>query len=117
MNAKGKPFPDFLFIQSRAAIVTSPEPGLVRCVGAHNDNLLLAEHRMQKGWVGTRHRHPHHQLVYVVSGELSVTIAHETFTAHPGDSFVLRGGVEHQASALEDSVVVDIFTPCRHEYL
>lgn len=107
----------FFFIRSSAAPVTSPEPGLVRCVGAYNDNLLLAEHRMQKGWVGTRHQHPHHQLVYVVSGKLSVTIGHEPFTAHPGDSFVLRGGVEHQASALEDSVVVDIFTPCRHEYL
>ena len=117
MSATSTLFPDFLFIRSSAAIVTSPEPGLVRRIGANNDKLLLAEHRMQRGWIGTRHRHPHDQLVYVVSGELSVTIGNETFTAHPGDSFVLRGGVEHQASALEDSVVVDVFTPCRHEYL
>jgi len=117
MSAKSMQSPDFQFIRSSAAPATSPEPGLVRCVGAYNDSLLLAEHRMQKGWVGARHQHPHHQLVYVVSGELLVTIGNETFTAHPGDSFVLRGGVEHQASALEDSVVIDVFTPCRHEYL
>jgi quercetin dioxygenase-like cupin family protein len=54
--------------------------------------------------------------VYVVSGRLKVTISGETFEIAAGDSFVVRGGVEHQASALEDSVVVDAFTPCRSDY-
>jgi quercetin dioxygenase-like cupin family protein len=86
-------------------------------VGAFNDHLLLAEHRMEKGWIGTRHQHPHDQIVYVVSGRLMVTVGNETFAAAAGDSFAVRGGVEHQASALEDSVVVDVFTPCRSDYL
>jgi 2-dehydro-3-deoxy-D-gluconate 5-dehydrogenase len=28
-----------------------------------------------------------------------------------------RGGVEHGASAIEDSLVVDVFTPCREAYI
>jgi 2-dehydro-3-deoxygluconokinase len=34
-----------------------------------------------------------------------------------GDTFVVRGGVEHGASALEESLVIDVFTPCREDYL
>jgi quercetin dioxygenase-like cupin family protein len=108
---------DFQLVRSAAAAVSSPEGGLVRRVGAYNDNLLLAEHRMEKGWIGSRHQHPHDQVVYVVSGQLSVTVGGECFDVSAGDSFIVRGGVDHQATALEDSIVVDVFTPCRHDYL
>jgi quercetin dioxygenase-like cupin family protein len=86
-------------------------------VGAYNDKLLLAEHRMEKGWIGTRHQHPHDQVVYVIRGKLSVTVGDASFDVSTGDSFVVRGGVDHQATALEDSIVVDVFTPCRNDYL
>src|SRR5215467_200400 len=96
---------------------SDPEPGLTRLVGAHSDKLSLAEHRMEKGWVGTAHSHPHEQLVYVISGHLRVTCGCATFDASAGDSFIIRGGLEHQASALESSHVIDVFTPCRTDYL
>ncbi len=96
---------------------TQPEPGLTRLVGAYNDKLFLAEHRMEKGWAGTAHSHPHDQMVYVVSGRLAVTAGGRAFEARAGDSFVVRGGVEHQAAAMEPSLVIDVFTPCREDYL
>jgi quercetin dioxygenase-like cupin family protein len=107
----------FQVVRREAAGTSTPEPGLVRAVGASSRNLLLAEHRMLKGWVGARHQHPHEQLVYVVSGRLMVTIEQTSFEVRAGDSFLVPGGMEHQASALEDSLVVDVFTPCREEYL
>jgi quercetin dioxygenase-like cupin family protein len=94
----------------------TPEPGLTRRVLAHNPRLMLVEHRMQLGWVGTRHSHPHDQGVYVVSGRLRVCCGVETFEVGPGDTFVVRGGVEHQAWALEPAVVLDVFTPTREDY-
>jgi quercetin dioxygenase-like cupin family protein len=108
---------DFVFVQSADTTAKTPEPGLVRRVGAYNDKLFLAEHCMEKGWVGARHSHPHEQIVYIVSGHLRVTIGETTFDARAGDSFVVRGGVEHQASALAESLVIDVFTPCRKDYL
>jgi quercetin dioxygenase-like cupin family protein len=95
---------------------TYPESGLTRRIGAYNDKLMLAEHHMQKGWVGARHSHPHEQLVYVVRGLLKVVAGETTFEAGAGDSFVVGSNVEHQASALEDSLVVDVFTPSREDY-
>lgn len=103
--------------KSSEARVSAPEPGLTRRIGASNGKLMLAEHQMKKGWVGVRHSHPHEQVVYVVSGHIRVTVASRTFEARPGDSFVVAGGVEHEAAALADSVVVDVFTPAREEYL
>jgi len=108
---------DFVVVTGAQAAKSSPEPGLTRHVGAYNDKLFLAEHRMEKGWVGSAHSHPHEQVVYVISGHLRVTCAGKTFDVHGGDSFVVRGGVEHQASALERSHVIDVFTPCRNDYL
>ena len=110
-------FSDFCVVYSSDTAVTAPEKGLVRRIGAYNDKLLLAEHRMEKGWRGTRHQHPHDQVVYVVGGQIVVVVGNEVFTACAGDSFVVRGGVEHEAAALEDSVVIDVFTPCRNDYL
>jgi quercetin dioxygenase-like cupin family protein len=117
MSTAKQTFPDFSVVRSTDVAVHSPEPGLLRRVGAYNDKLFLVEHQMQKGWVGTRHQHPHEQIVFVVTGQLSITIGNENFVVGAGDSFVVRGGIEHQATALEDSVVVDVFTPCRHDYL
>jgi quercetin dioxygenase-like cupin family protein len=110
-------FPDVVVVTAAQVKRSNPESGLTRLVGATNDKLFLAEHRMEKGWVGVRHSHPHDQLVYVVAGHLKVTCGDRTFEIRSGDSFVVRGGVEHQASALEASHVLDVFTPCREDYL
>src|SRR5690348_17470680 len=77
----------------------------------------LAEHEMVKGWVGKVHSHPHEQIVYVVHGHLKVTCQGKSFDVRTGDTFVVRGGVEHGASATEDSLVIDVFTPCREDYV
>ena len=108
---------DFSLIRSAEAKEKRPEAGLIRRIGAYNDKLFLAEHRMEKGWVGAAHSHPHDQIVYIISGHLKVRCAGQEFNARAGDSFVVRGGVEHQASAIEASHVIDVFTPCRHDYL
>ena len=95
----------------------NPEPGMVRQVLAHNPQLMLVRHFFEKGWVGARHSHPHEQLVYVVKGKLRIDIdGKKTFEVSAGESFVVDGGVEHGASALEEAEVLDIFTPMREEY-
>jgi quercetin dioxygenase-like cupin family protein len=96
---------------------TNPEPGLERRIGASNAKLMVAEHRMKKDWIGAAHSHPHEQLVYVIFGHLRVRVADGTFEVRGGESLVVEGGVEHQASALEDSHVIDVFTPCREDYM
>ena len=96
--------------------MTVPEPGLRRQVMSYSPSMMLVRHRMNKGWVGLRHSHPHEQMVYVLSGHIVFEHPGFKFEAKGGDSFLVPGGVEHQASAYEDSEVLDIFTPYREEY-
>ena len=103
-------------LHQEAVKPTDPEPGLKRQVLAHNKNLMLVRHLMQKGWQGALHSHPQEQLVYVISGHLRFTGGSSTLEAKAGDSFVVPGDVEHQASAIEDSEVLDVFNPYREDY-
>ena len=109
--------PELVLAQASSAPAFSPEPGLMRRILASNDNLMLVEHRMSDGWVGTRHSHPHDQLVYIIEGRLRVSVGSETFEAPAGTSFIVKGDVEHQAWALAPSLVLDSFTPRRRDYL
>jgi len=110
-------FPDVVRVTPEEMKESKPEPGLTRLIGAFNDKLFLAEHRMEQGWVGAAHSHPHDQMAYVISGRLRVRAGSEIFEVGPCDTFVIRGGVEHQASALEPSIVIDVFTPLREDYV
>src|SRR3981189_627459 len=101
MNAPTKTFPDFVVVTQENGKESVPESGLKRRVLAYNDKLFLAEHEMVKGWVGTVHSHAHEQIVYVVHGHLRVTSEGNTFEVRAGDTFVVRGGAEHGASAIE----------------
>jgi quercetin dioxygenase-like cupin family protein len=103
-------------VPSQDETMSNPEPGLRRQVMSYSPGMMLVRHRMEKGWVGARHSHPHEQLVYIVSGHLSFQHPGGVFDAKAGDSFLVPGNVEHQASAVEDSEVLDIFTPYREDY-
>jgi quercetin dioxygenase-like cupin family protein len=96
--------------------IFSPEAGLSRQVLAYTGKLMLVRHRMQKGWVGSRHSHPQEQLVYIVRGHIQFKGGDKIFDAREGDSFVVPGGMDHQASAVEDSEVLDVFAPFREDY-
>lgn len=104
------------FVKTDDAQTFAPEPGMRRQVLAHNDELMLIRHFFEKGWVGARHSHPHHQLVYVVSGAIRAEMEGRVVEARADDSFVVDGGVEHQASAMEANEVLDVFTPVREDY-
>jgi quercetin dioxygenase-like cupin family protein len=112
-----RPIPGLSIVKGDTVESTAAFEGLARRIHAYNDRLMLTEHVMEAGSVFPRHSHPHHQLAYVVSGHLRIVCGDHTFEARGGDSFVLDGGIEHQVTALERSVALDIFTPFREDYV
>ena len=105
-----------VLVSLSAANTTIPEPGMQRQVLAYNQKVMLVRHNFIKGWKGGRHSHPHEQLVYVVTGCILFIAGDKTMEMHSGDSIIVEEDVEHQATALEDSEVLDVFVPYRSEY-
>jgi quercetin dioxygenase-like cupin family protein len=77
----------------------------------------LTEFHLAKGSVIPAHTHPHEQTGYIISGRLVFNIGGETFEAGPGDAWNIAGGVEHAVDVPEDSVVIEVFSPPREDYL
>ncbi len=83
----------------------------------HGEKTLLAEFRLAKGAAVPFHDHPHEQTGYLIAGRLEFTVDGETYTAEPGDSWCIPGNIGHSAVATEDTVVVEVFSPVREDYL
>jgi len=92
-------------------------PGIRRKTMVHGFNTLLAEFKLARGSVIPLHRHPQEQTGYLVSGHAVFTIAGAEHAVHPGDSWMIPGGVEHGVRVSEDAVVVEVFSPVRPDYL
>jgi quercetin dioxygenase-like cupin family protein len=101
----------------QSAKITEPAPGIVRRVLANSPEVMLTEHTLKKGAILPEHRHPHVQLVYLLSGQFMIEMDGQQFTIVKGDSFVIPSKTVHKVKALEDSVALDIFTPARQDYL
>lgn len=84
---------------------------------SHGERTSLCEFRLSKGSILPSHAHPHEQTGYLISGKVKFVTEDQTFEAGPGDSWCFRGNEIHSGEALEDSVVVEVFSPVRTEYL
>jgi len=106
-----------MFKKSNVGVHTELIQGVHLKTMVHGVNTLLTEVRMDKGAVIPPHSHPHEQTGYLVSGHMDFLVAGEHHIAKPGDSWNIAGDTEHGATALEASVVVEVFSPVREDYL
>ena len=83
----------------------------------HGDKTLMGKFKIAEGAEIPTHSHPHEQTGLLLSGKLRLKVEEEIVAAKAGDNWCIRGGVEHSAEALEDSVIVEVFSPVRDDYL
>lgn len=82
------------------------------------DRLMLVLYHLPAGLVTDRdHRHPHEQAAYVFSGRVRVTVRDQSEELGPGSGYLVPPMVKHFLEALEDSVVLDCFSPPREDFL
>lgn len=82
----------------------------------HSGAMTFAWWRIDEGAEVPEHDHPHEQVVNVLEGELSLTIAGIEHVLHAGDVAEIPGGVRHAARALSPCRVLDVFAPVREDY-
>lgn len=96
---------------------TNPQPGVTRRIIARGGNMMLVHVTFEKGTVAPVHQHVHEQLSYIVSGSFEYTMGGQTYQLKAGDSYYVVPNEGHGIRALEDSVILDIFTPQREDFL
>ncbi len=91
--------------------------GTTRRILGWNEQLMAVEVGFETGAEGAVHTHPHTQCSYVLSGRFSYSVEGESTVLEKGDSIVVPGGLPHGTVCLEAGTLLDIFTPCRQDFL
>lgn len=81
------------------------------------EKTILCEFKLEKGHKIPAHHHPYEQTGYLLSGKLNFRIGQTSNIAETGDSWSIPENVEHEVEILEDSVVLELFSPIRPDYL
>jgi quercetin dioxygenase-like cupin family protein len=84
---------------------------------AWEKNTLLCEFKLQKGFKIPAHQHPYEQTGHLISGKMNFRIDKIWQLAEPGDSWSIPENVEHEVEIIENSVVLELFSPIRPDYL
>ncbi|MHA1820814.1 MAG: cupin domain-containing protein [Promethearchaeota archaeon] len=90
--------------------------GIFRRTLAYNEETMLCHFDMKKGAKIPLHDHIHVQIGYVIKGKIKFFTENGEFIASAGDSYVFDSNEKHGAELLEDSEVIEVFSPCRSEY-
>jgi len=81
------------------------------------EKTILCEFNLEKGYKIPSHYHPYEQTGYLISGKLNFRIDKTWQIAEKGDSWSIPENVEHEVEILENSVVLELFSPIRPDYL
>lgn len=92
-------------------------PGVCMKALTYGQNSLLCEFHLKQGAVIPAHQHSQEQTGYLVRGSLRFIGDEGDAVVEAGHSWNFKGGVAHGAEALVDSVVVEVFSPVRQDYL
>jgi quercetin dioxygenase-like cupin family protein len=81
------------------------------------DRMMLSELVLKKGCVVPAHHHDNEQLTYVLKGALKFEVNGKEIILRTGDVLHIPSNVIHSATALEDTLDLDIFSPPRQDWL
>lgn len=107
-----------MIVKSENASVKKLDEKSSRKMLGNGGSLMMVEVNFEKGGVGEVHSHTdHEQVSYIVKGSFEITVGDEKHIMKAGDSFYAGKNVKHGVVALEDAVILDVFTPIREEFL
>lgn len=92
-------------------------PGIKRQTIASGLTMYQMVAELKAGSRMPAHQHPQEQIVHVLSGRMKLIVSGAAHDMEPGDSYYLAGNVPHGVETIEETRVLDTFSPPREEYL
>lgn len=84
------------------------------------DDMMIAQVFLDKGAVVPRHSHLNEQITYIISGALHFRLGEaldREVIVRAGEVLHIPAHLPHEATALEDTLDVDVFSPPRADWL
>jgi quercetin dioxygenase-like cupin family protein len=106
-----------MFIKNKMAETRKLMEGVTIRPLAYGEKTNLCEFSLLKGHLLPAHSHPYEQTGILISGNLKFRIGTIWYSAEAGDSWSIPVNVEHEVEVLGDSVVLELFSPVRPDYL
>ena len=91
--------------------------GISRKILARGGDLMMVEVYFEKGGIGALHKHPHEQISYVNKGSFEFELDGIKEIVRAGDTIYIPSNTLHGVVALEKSVIIDVFSPQREDFL
>jgi quercetin dioxygenase-like cupin family protein len=91
--------------------------GIFRTTLSYGPSVMMCHFNMKKGAQVPLHSHAAAQNGYMIKGKIRFRHGETgSFIAEPGSSWFFDGNQPHGAEVLEDSEVIECFSPMRPEY-
>ena len=81
------------------------------------DRVTVARFELKRGGVVPRHAHENEQVSCVLSGALKFVFDGRDVLVGAGEVMQIPGGIAHEVAVLEDTVVLDVFSPVRQDWI
>ncbi len=111
--------PDKVFLSSLSTgRRVTMRPGIDRVTLSYNKDNMLCYFYLAKGTGLPLHTHVPAQNGYVISGLIRFFKENgESFIVGPGDGYIFDSNEAHGSEILEDSEIIECFTPMRADYV
>ncbi|MDR6121474.1 quercetin dioxygenase-like cupin family protein [Bacillus sp. SLBN-46] len=107
-----------MFTYGEQVDAVATEEGVTRKLLSQGGSLMMTEVTFRKDAVGSIHSHPHEQISYIIQGSFEFNLGGEIQQVAKGDSIYIPSDMLHGVRALEeDSIILDVFTPQREDFL
>ncbi len=83
----------------------------------HTETMTIARIALRKGAMVPEHSHTNEQVSTIESGSARFVLAGVETILQAGESMHIPSNVPHWVEALEDSAVVDLFSPRREDWI
>jgi quercetin dioxygenase-like cupin family protein len=81
------------------------------------DRITVARFELKQGGVVPTHAHENEQISIVVDGALRFVIDGQEIVVRGGEVMQIPGNVPHCVDVLEDTLVIDVFSPVRQDWI
>ncbi|PYL87189.1 MAG: cupin domain-containing protein [Verrucomicrobia bacterium] len=92
-------------------------PGIKRQTITSGRTMYQMLAKLEAGSRMPEHRHPQEQIVHILEGKIRLIVDGTPHELSAGDSFYLASNLPHGVETIDESRVLDTFSPPRDEYL